>query len=92
MPLPESDVDVPGRANHALTKKTLTKEWGIKPWNYDRLTAGDLQDVALAEHAEAYIKHEQHEQARGGGMRSTRNSDDYKEWQDDMEQQFGGVQ
>jgi hypothetical protein len=42
------------------------KEWGIKPWNIGKLSAKDLQDIALAEHAEAYTKQMQQQQARGG--------------------------
>jgi len=38
-------------------------EWGIKPWNIDRLSARDLQDIKLAEHAEQYIKQQQREQS-----------------------------
>jgi hypothetical protein len=42
------------------------KEWGIKPWEIGRLSAKDLQDIALAEHAEAYQKQMQQRQAQGG--------------------------
>lgn len=91
MPLPDRDVDIPARAEHALTKKTLVKEWGLKPWELDRLRVSDLQDVGLAEHAEAYIKHEQH-QEHSSGMRSKRNTDSYREYEDKMSEKFGGVQ
>lgn len=46
------------------------KEWGIKPWNLDKLTAKDLQDIRLAEHAEAYIEQQQREQAENQGSLS----------------------
>lgn len=35
------------------------------PWNFDKLTVRDLQDIKLAEHAEAYVKQEQRERQRG---------------------------
>lgn len=93
MPLPNSGVDIPRRAEHALTKKTLVKDWGLKPWELDRLSVNDLQDVMLAEHAENYIEHQQYENQHGnGGMRSTRNSESYQDYQQEMEQRFGGVQ
>jgi hypothetical protein len=41
------------------------KDWGINPWDMDKLTAKDLQEIRLAEHAEAYIKQEQRERAQG---------------------------
>jgi len=37
-------------------------EWGIKPWEVDKLTTSDLDDIILAEHAEAYIQQEQRNQ------------------------------
>jgi hypothetical protein len=92
MPVPDSGVDVPARAQHALTKKTLVKDWGLKPWELGKLTMGDLQDVALAERAESYIEHQQYKNQQGGGMRSTRNSDSYKDYEQRMKQQFGGIQ
>lgn len=68
MPLPDNgDVDIPPRAEAALTKKTLVKDWGLKPWELDRLTVGDIQEVMLAEHAESYIEQEQMERQRGRG-------------------------
>jgi hypothetical protein len=90
MPLPDAGVDIPARAEHALTKKTLIKEWGLRPWELARLSVSDLQDMMLAEHAESYIKHQQQEQQRNGGMRSSRNSESYQDYQDNMEERFGG--
>jgi len=57
-------------ANQALTKKTLVKDWGIMPWEFDRLTARDLQEIRLAEHAESYQKQEQRERQRGASSGS----------------------
>ena len=91
MPLPASNVDIPARAEHALTKKTLIKEWGLKPWELSRLSVSDLQDMMLAEHAESYITHQQQEQQRTGGMRSSRNSESYQDYQQEMEAKFGGA-
>lgn len=38
----------------------------------DRLTARDLQDIRLAEHAETYIKQEQRNQNNSGGSVNTK--------------------
>lgn len=93
MPLPDSaGVDIPRRAQHARLKQILTKEWGIMPWEYHKLSMRDIQDIRLAEHTEAYIQHEQQQRQQNGGMRSTRNSDSYQEYQDEMKERFGGVQ
>lgn len=74
MPLPDNgDVDIPPRAQSALTKKTLVKEWGLKPWELERLTVGDIQDVILAEHAQSYIEAEHRERQQGGGSLSKEN-------------------
>lgn len=91
MPLPERDVSVPDRAMAALTKQTLVKEWGIPPWELDRVSVRDLQDVMLAEHASSFIEYEQQQQYRTGGMRSTRRSDSYQEYEDRMRDKFGGI-
>jgi len=37
-----------------------------------KLTAKDLQDIALAQHAEAFIKQEQRNQQQSGGSVSTK--------------------
>jgi len=39
------------------------------------LTARDLQDIRLAEHAEAYVKQEQQQAATNSGSLSHRNYD-----------------
>jgi len=65
-------------------------DWGIKPWNIDKLTAKDLQDIALAEHAEAYIKEQSYEQQRTG-QRSSRNSSNYQDFKSNMKDQYGSV-
>lgn len=70
MPLPDSAIDIPDRADYALMKKILTKEWGIMPWEYHKLTVKDLQDIGLAEHAESYIEVEQQNRARNGSSLS----------------------
>lgn len=56
------------------------------------LTVKDLQDLNLAAHTEQYIKQEQMNNRRGGGMRSSRNSKSYQDYQERMEDKFGGVQ
>jgi len=46
-------------------KQILCKEWGIKPWEMEKLTSRDLQDVWLAEHTETYIQQRQRERQEG---------------------------
>jgi Spy/CpxP family protein refolding chaperone len=41
------------------------KDWGVMPWDEHRLTARDIQEIRLAEHAEAYAKQEQRERQEG---------------------------
>jgi len=41
----------------------------------DRLTAKDLQDIRLAEHASAYIEQEKSQMMNNGGSISHRNYD-----------------
>lgn len=91
MPLENQAVDIPQRAEHALTKKTLVKDWGIKPWEFGKLSVKDMQDVGLAEHAEAYIQQEQYNQ-NSNQMRSSRNSESYQDWQNNMQEKYGGFQ
>lgn len=70
-------------------KKTLVKEWGIQPWEYHRITARDIQEIRLAEHAEAYVKQEQRERQQGAqsGSVSRKHYDANKSRQ----QAFGGA-
>jgi len=86
-------VDVPDRAEAALSKKTLTSEWGIPPWQHDRLSCKDLQDVRLAERAEAYIQQQQRADAQNQqqGRRSARNSERYRDYKHDMEARYGDM-
>jgi hypothetical protein len=70
----------------------LAKKYNIRPWEQKHLTAKDLQDLALASHAENYIKQEQMNQSQRGGMKSKRNTDSYQEYKDNMREQFGGIQ
>jgi len=62
----------------------LASEWNIKPWEADRLTANQWQEIRLAEHAESYIKQEQRERARGqqSGSISRKNYDTTKSRQE----------
>lgn len=59
------------------------------PWDFDKLTARDVQEIRLAEHAEAYAKQEQRERARGtqSGSVSQKHYDATKSRQ----QAFGGA-
>jgi len=57
----------------------------------DHLTATDLQDIALAEHAEAYIKQQQQAQAQGRGQRSKTNSKNYQDYKRNMNEKYGGM-
>lgn len=41
------------------------KDWGIPPERADSLMVSDVQEIMLAEHAEAYVKQEQRERQRG---------------------------
>jgi len=66
---------LPERAEAALSKKTIVKEWGIKPWEMDRLTAKDLQEIRLAEHASAYIEQEKSQMMNNSGSISHKNYD-----------------
>jgi hypothetical protein len=72
-----------------LLKKTLVKDWGIMPWDFDKLTVRDVQEIRLAEHAEAYVKQEQRERQRGAqsGSVSRKHYDANKSRQ----QAFGGA-
>lgn len=51
-----------------------------------------MQDLNLAAHTEQYIKEQQMNDRRDGGMRSSRNSESYQDYQQEMEERFGGVQ
>jgi len=62
-----------------LSKKTIVKEWGIKPWEMGRLTARDLQDIRLAEHAERFIQQEQRNQQESGGSVNTKTGIENRE-------------
>ena len=55
----------------------------------DKLTAKDIQEIRLAEHAEAYVKQEQRERAEGksSGSVSKKHYDTSKSRQ----QAFGGA-
>jgi len=57
----------------------------------DKLTAVDLQDIALAEHAETYVEQEQRAQVQGRGQRSKTNSKRYRDYQQQMEDKYGGL-
>lgn len=81
---------MPERAREARLKKILVKDWGIKPWNISKLTARDLQDVFLAEHTEAYITEQQQARQQQGGMKSSRNSESYREFKQEMSEKYGG--
>jgi len=48
------------------------------PWEYERLTARDLQEIRLAEHAEAYIEQEKRERMNSGGSVSRKHYDTNK--------------
>jgi len=97
MPLDSGNqVDIPDRAEAALSRKTLVSEWGIPPWEHDQLTCKDMQDIRLAERAEAYMEQEQRErqqrqQAGKNGRRSARNSERYQDYQQRMQEQYGGL-
>jgi hypothetical protein len=65
---------VPERAQKALEFKTIVQEWGINPWEMDKLTAKDLQEIRLAEHAETYIQQEQRAR-QGSGSNLSANYD-----------------
>jgi len=87
---------VPDRARQALEFETYVKEWGIKPWELDKLTASDLQEIRLAEHTESYIQQEQQNQRKRQqqgkrGRRSARNSERYQDYQDRMQDRYGGL-
>lgn len=91
MPLEDQGIDLPQRAEQALNKKVIVKEWGIKPWNMDRLMVSDLQDIGLAEHAEAYIKQQQMNDARRGGMKSKRNTKAQRDFRERNRERYGGM-
>ena len=70
---------MPARAEQALTKQKIVKEWGIKPWEMDKLTMTDMQDIGLAAHAETYIKETQREQSQHGGKSLSHKNYDVKQ-------------
>lgn len=54
----------------------------------DKLTARDLQDIGLAEHAETYIKEQSMNQ---NNQRSKANSADYQDFKSNMQEKYGGA-
>lgn len=67
------------------------KDWGIKPWEFDKLSMGDLQEIALAEHAETYIEQQQMNDARRGGMKSKRNTQKHQDFVSRNKEKYGGM-
>lgn len=58
----------------------------------DKLTAKDIQDFQLGFHAESYIQEQQMNDVENGGMRSSRNSQSYQDYKQNMEDKFGGIE
>lgn len=70
----------------------LAEKYHIRPWEQQYLTAKDLQDLALASHAENYIKQEQMTESKRGGMKSKRNTENYQEYKENMRDKYGGIE
>jgi len=65
------------------------KDWGIPPDKVDSLMVSDVQEILLAEHAEAYVKQEQRERQRG--MQSGSVSQKHYDASKSRQQAFGGA-
>jgi len=77
---------VPQRAQRALIKREAAENWGVRPWERDKLSAKDRQDISLAMHAKSYQQEQARENAgangsqRLGGQRSKTNSKQAREF------------
>lgn len=60
------------------------KEWNIKPWEFEKLTTAQVQDIELAAHAERYIQEELRSEYDGTQMRSQTNSQSHQAWREEM--------